>query len=214
MFILKHSSSAFSALTHALVIVTVSATFGCSQESPFKQPTPPSATTPVLAHESVPVPSNHTVSAEAAATFAAILTAIQLNPERNAVDEYAKASKWKETPTEMNAMLNAKRGYFGKLSGHTILLGSDGTNDIFSIMVRDGFDDQAFINHLNGALTFKHGGSDTSMGQKIDIYRIFDGDRSIGIGTITYGVAGAIKGMGTVGFISNERTRKEGIGDK
>ena len=65
---------------------------------------------------------------------------------------------------------------------------------------------------MKGAVNLKLAGSDTSMGQKMDVYRIFDGDRDIGFLYLSYGVAEAIRGTGAISYISAARAKREGIG--
>lgn len=160
-----------------------------------------------------PVPASDSISSEVAMLFAGLVVAIEMHPDRNAVDAYAKGMNWREIPEEMNAMLNAKRGYAGKLANQVVLIGSDGTNDIFSIAVREGFDPQAFKDGLQGVLSLNSGTADTSMGQEMEMYRLLDGEREIGILSITYGTAEAVRGSGTVGYISTARASAEGIGN-
>ena len=151
------------------------------------------------------------ISAEASDMFLGLVQEINHRPERNAVEVNGKGLGWKETTKEMNAMLNAKRGFVGKLAGQVVFLGSDGTNDIFSIAVEKNFDSVAIHDRIKNVVNMKVVGSNTSMGQKTDMYRIFDGTKDLGLLSMTYGVAEAIRGTGTIGYISSARAKREGI---
>jgi hypothetical protein len=156
--------------------------------------------------------SSKSISSAVADMFVGLVSEINLHPDRNVVELFAKGFGWKETSLEINAMLNAKRGFSGKVAGQILLLGSDGTNDIFSIAIGNNFDQKIFHGRLGETLTLKPVASDTSMGQRMDIYRIFDGPKYLGLLTVTYGVVEAVRGTGTVGFISAARAKREGIG--
>lgn len=145
-------------------------------------------------------------------TLLGLIQDMRVHPERDAVDTYAKAFQWKATPPEMNALLNAKKGYFGKFDGKVVLLGSDGTRDIISLAVRDGFDPAALVASLGKVVSLKRVGSDSSMGQQMDIYELTDSGKKLGLLSITYGSAESLRGTGTVGFISQSRVESEGIG--
>jgi hypothetical protein len=136
---------------------------------------------------------------------------MNVHPERNAVDAFALGFQWRPTPPEMNALLNAKKGYFGKIEGKTVLLGSDGTNDIFSIAVRDGFEPREIIASLGQILKLDAAGIDTSMGQTIEMYKVSDENAPIGLLSLTFGAAESLRGTGTLGFISASRAKAQGF---
>lgn len=151
------------------------------------------------------------VSSEVAELYAGLLTAIDLKPKEHAIATYAAAFHWKKIPPEMNTLLNGKEGYAGKVGEKTVLLGSDGTNDVFGIAVESGFDPKDFEKHLRQFLTLTPLGSDNSMGQASDAFKLSDGSRAIGVLMVTYGTADAIRGTGTVGYISAAKARREGM---
>ena len=107
--------------------------------------------------------------------------------------------------------MNAKKGYIGKLEGIIVLLGSDGTNDIISLAVKEGFEQAILIEYLRKFVELKFVESNSSMGQQTDLYKIYDYAIPIGLLSITYGIAEPLRGSGTVGFISSRRAKAEGI---
>lgn len=151
------------------------------------------------------------LSSAVAKLFAGILTASIIHPERNAVDEYAAAFGWKKSSPEMNVLLNTERSFAGSLAGHRVLLGTGGSNDIFAIAVVDGFEPTQIRRALRTVLTLQPVASDTAIGQRMDLYKLFDGKTDLGYLSLTYGVAELSLGPGSVGFISKARARAEGI---
>lgn len=152
------------------------------------------------------------LSSELAHMYLGLVQDSRFRPESNAVDTYAKAFKWKAMSPEMNALANAKHGYVGKVAGSTVLLGSDGSNDIFSIAVNENFEPAAILNSMQQAVTARKVGDQESMGQTFEIYRITDGATELGFMSLTYSHVPSLRGIGTVGYISAARARKEGIG--
>jgi hypothetical protein len=153
--------------------------------------------------------SKPTISQEVAHMFIGITSDARNRPNVNALDTFAVAYDWPKTPPNMNAMLNAKVGYVGKVDGQMVMAGSDGTNDILSISMRDQFAPDDILRELKDVYTLKSRASDTSDGQRIEIFTMFDGDKAVGLLTLSYGVASAIKGTGTLAYISIDRARKE-----
>jgi hypothetical protein len=125
------------------------------------------------------------------------------------VDTFAAAFHWRKTPTETNALLNAKVGYAGEIAGQPAIVGGDGTNDIFAIMLRDGFQPAEVIAELAQVYTLNRQDSEDSDGQRYDTYILVDHGIQLGLLTLTYGIADAIRGTGSIGFVAMERARKE-----
>jgi hypothetical protein len=159
-------------------------------------------------------PSQTSLSSDLADMYLGLVQDSNMRPDVNAVDTYAKAFAWKPTSPEMNALLNAERGYVGKLGESTVLLGSDGSNDIFSIAVRDNFEPAEILDSMRQVITARKVAADESMGQVLEMYRITDGATDLGIMSLTYGTAPSIRGTGTVSYLSADRARAEGIGVK
>ena len=181
---------------------------GCNQQAPFQA---------ALIGERVELAqetkshSARPVEIEMANLYAGIVIAVHQNPKHNAIDAYAKGMDWKKIPENMHEMLNAKHGYFGKISNRRIMLLSDGSNDIFSIVTDENFDPESFKESLSGFFGLASMETDERMGQKMDLYQLNDGDREVGVLSIIYGLADSIQGTGTVSFISKDRARKEGV---
>jgi hypothetical protein len=125
------------------------------------------------------------------------------------VDTFAAGFHWRKTPSETNALLNAKVGYAGKIAGQTAIVGGDGTNDIFAIMLRDGFQPAEVIAELTQVYTLNKQDSEDSDGQRYDTYILVDHGNQLGLLTLTYGLADAIRGTGTIGFVAMDRAKKE-----
>ncbi len=150
-----------------------------------------------------------TASTEATDTLVGIISDSRSRPNINALETFAAGFHWKETPPEMNALLNAKVGYAGKILGHTALLGGDGTNDIFSIALRDGFNSDEVVAELNQVYLLDKQDTEDSDGQRYDTYILIDHGNQLGLLTLTYGLADAIRGSGTIGFIAMDRAKRE-----
>jgi hypothetical protein len=88
----------------------------------------------------------------------------RLHPSVNAVDTCAAAFHWRNTPPETNALLNAKVGYASKVDGQILLLGGDGTNDIFAVSARDGFRVDEAVAELRRVYQLKKQDSEESDG--------------------------------------------------
>jgi hypothetical protein len=112
-------------------------------------------------------------------------------------------------PDETKVLMNAKIGYVGTVDGQLVMLGSDGTNDIFSLSVRDHFDPSEVLSELQQIYSLRELASDTSDGTRIDVYSIGDHGAAVGLVTLTYGVVSAIAGTGTISFVSSERAKRE-----
>jgi hypothetical protein len=187
---------------------------GCNPPSPSSAPQMPAALSPKTAAEPSPAkPEAPTsISRELAGLYLGLLQEIALYPERDAVTSLAKIQKWRAAPKEMLEFGNAKIGYVGRMSGHTVLMGSDGSNDIFSLMVNEDFEPRAFVSELGQYIEVSVAAEDSSMGQKLEMYRLRDGKSDLGFLYLNYGIAGEIVGSGGASFISSDRAKAEGIG--
>jgi hypothetical protein len=144
--------------------------------------------------------------------YVGLVNDLRSRPKVNAVDTYAKAFGWEPLSAEMSAALNAKSGYAGTVAGQVVLLGSDGSNDIFAISVRDNFEAQTILRHMSQVVTLNKAASEESMGQVSEMYRIFDSDEDLGYLALTYGTAPTVRGTGTISYLSASRARAEGLG--
>jgi hypothetical protein len=133
----------------------------------------------------------------------------RLHPNVNAVDTYAGAFHWHKTPPETNALLNAKVGYATKVGGQLLLLGGDGSNDIFAVSARDGFRVDEAVTELRRVYRLKKQDSEDSDGGRVDSYILVDGRTEVGVLLLTYGIAEPIRGAGTIDFVVMDRARKE-----
>jgi len=133
----------------------------------------------------------------------------RLHPNVNAVDTYAGAFHWHKTPPETNALLNAKVGYATKVAGQLLLLGGDGSNDIFAVSARDGFRVDEAVTELRRVYRLKKQDSEDSDGGRVDSYILVDGRTEVGVLSLTYGIAEPIRGAGTIDFVAMDRARKE-----
>jgi hypothetical protein len=194
-----------SALPVAIVIIMS----GCNSPEPSSAPLvekpPIVAASPPMVTET----RKATVSTEATDTLIGIIADSRLHPDRNAVDTFAVGFHWPKTPPEMNALLNAKVGYAGKILGHAVLLGGDGTNDVIAIALRDGFQPDEVVAELNQSFSLNKQDTEDSNGQRFDTYILVDHGTQLGLLMLTYGLADAIRGNGTIGFVAMERANKE-----
>ena len=55
--------------------------------------------------------------------------------------------------------------------------------------------------------------SDQIIGQKIEVYKLPDGNADLGYVILNYGIAETIQGTGSLGYISIGRAKKEGLID-
>lgn len=143
-----------------------------------------------------------TISEDIAFLLAGLVVDTTLRPGVNAIETYVAAFRWRKNPPEINALFNAKVGYNGKIRGQTVLLGSDGTNNIIAVMIRDGFNAARVRAALEQAFTLRDVDSEESAGQKSDAYSLSDHGKDLGVVLLTYGVADAIRGSGTVAYMS------------
>jgi hypothetical protein len=168
-----------------------------------------SAQTSVAKPQLPPAQSRQSISRELAHIFAGLVADVRLRQLGNAIDSYASAFHWRVMPDETKTLLNAKTGYVGKVNDQLVMLGSDGTNDIFSLSVRDHFNPNEVLGELRQVYTLDKRASETSDGQRFDIYAIRDHGRPVGLVTLSYGVVDAIAGTGTIAFVSMDRAKKE-----
>ena len=198
-----------------VIPLTVFLVTGC--DSPRDAASPPNEVAAELVSKAEPtLPSVSPLSAELSDMYLGLIQDTASHPDRNAVDAFAKAFKWKPIPPEMYALVSGKSGtgigYGGKVAGSTVLLGSDGSRDIFSIAVRDQFEPEQIVRALREVITARKLGADESMGGITEMYRIADGSTDLGILSVSYGTAPSIRGSGAVSYISAERARTEKIG--
>ena len=154
-----------------------------------------------------PDPAGASIAEEIAFLMNGLIVDTTLRPGVNVVDTYAAAFNWTKNPPEMNALLNAKVGYHAKINGHTVVLGGDGTNDIFAVAIKEGFDPAKALAALKQAFTLKDVGPDDSAGQRSEGYTVLDHGRNVGLLFLTYGTAEAIRGTGTVSFMSAKKVQ-------
>jgi hypothetical protein len=187
---------------------------GCNSPEPSSTPHVDKPASAAASPSMVTKTRKATVSTEATDTLIGIIADSRLHPDRNAVDIFATGFHWKKTPPEANALGNAKVGYAGKIRGQTALLGGDGTNDIFSIALGDGFQPAEVVAELNQVYSLNKQDTEDSDGQRYDTYIMVDHGNEVGLLTLTYGMADAIRGAGTISFIGMDRVRKELAGHK
>jgi hypothetical protein len=155
--------------------------------------------------------SIRSISDEIAFLLIGLIADSMQRPTVNVVDTYAAAFHWLRNPPEMNALMNAKVGYHGKINGQTVVLGGDGTNDIIAVAITQGFEPAHVVAAIRQAFTLTAGDTEESGGQRSDSYYVLDHGKSVGIMFLTYGVAEAIRGTGSIGFMSIKKAR-EGAG--
>ena len=139
----------------------------------------PTAATAAVANapQTSPVLPTPTVSDEMAQLLIGLLTDSINRPGTNALDTYAAAQHWDKNPPEFNALLNAKAGYHGMIGDHKIIIGGDGTNDVFAVNTNEGFDPSRAVAALKQVLSLKAEASDDEMGIHTDLYSISDHGR-------------------------------------
>jgi hypothetical protein len=172
----------------------------------------PSVTTQTSYAEGSPAAT--ALSLDLAHVFAGLVADVRTRQSGNAVDTYATAFHWRVMPEETKALLNAKIGYVGRIDGQLVLLASDGTSDVFSLTVPHTFKADEILAELRHIYTIDKRASETSDGQRFDIYGINDGGTAVGVLSISSGVVDAIAGTGTVAFASAERAKRQTAGFK
>lgn len=182
---------------------------GCNSPEPSNAPHVDKPPSTAAAAPKVTETRKATVSTEATDTLIGIIADSRARPNVNALDTFASGFHWKKTPPETNALLNAKVGYAGKILGQTALLGGDGTNDIFSIALGNGFRPDEVVVELNQIYSLNKQDTEDSDGQRHDTYILVDHGNQLGLLTLTYGLADAIRGSGSIGFIARDRFKRE-----
>jgi hypothetical protein len=153
-------------------------------------------------------PPTSTISAEVGFLLNSLIADSISRPDVNAVDTYAAAFHWVKNPPEMNALLNSKVGYHGRINGHKVVLGGDGTNDIFAVAISQGFEATEVLATIRQAFTVRFADREDSAGQRNDTYYLLDHGKSVGILMLMYGVADAIQGSGTAAFMSMKKAHE------
>jgi hypothetical protein len=92
---------------------------------------PPAKAAAPAPSQTNPTASSKPISDEIGFLLVGLIVDSLQRPTVNAIDTYATAFHWVKNAPEFNALVNAKTGYHGKISGQTVVLGGDGTNDIF-----------------------------------------------------------------------------------
>jgi hypothetical protein len=172
---------------------------------------PPSSSTPASSDTPSAPPAKPTTSDEIGFLMNGLIADSRLRPDVNALDTYAAASHWNKNPPEINALLNAKVGYHGVINGQRVIIGGDGSNDIFALSITEGFDPARVQAALAQAFTLRGEGPDDEAGQRSEAYTLTDHGEQVGLVILTWGVADAIRGKGTVAFMSAKKV-KEALG--
>ncbi len=155
---------------------------------------------------------NSSAGQAAAEIYVGVLQDLSLQSSGNVVEKLARGLGWASVPAEEAALGNAKISYYGDWGGHKVLIGSDGTNEIFSIAMRKDFSPIEFMKRLRQSVEAEAVGAEDSLGQRSEMYRLRDHGRELGLLLVTFGTAQAVKGTGSVGFVSSARAAREGIG--
>jgi hypothetical protein len=152
--------------------------------------------------------SHKTISEDIAFLLTSLIVDAMQRPDVNVIDSYAAAAHWEKNPPEINALLNARMGYHGKISGQKVVLGGDGTNDVIAAMINQGFEPERVVAAVRQAFTLKVGDTEDSAGQRSVSYYVLDSNKPIGVVLLTYGVATAIRGTGSVVFLSMKKVNQ------
>jgi len=129
-------------------------------------------------------------------------------PAINAIDTYASAFHWTKNPPGASALFNSKVGYHGQIDGHKVVLAGDGTNDIMGVMIPQGFDPDRVVAAIRQAFTLKLADKESETGQESDTYYLSDHGETVGVLFVTYGVADADRGTGSVNFMSMKKAHE------
>lgn len=170
---------------------------------------------PAAVPESKPEPEQAAAEAPVALKTAVamqymgLLQAIQMHPEALAVQQFAEASSWKPVPEDQLALLNAKVGYSGKLAGQTVLLGSDGTNEVFALSVGKDFVADDIAEAIGSYVQLRPLSSEVTLGQKQQLWVLQEHGAPLGVLMIVSGVGDGIRGAGTVGYMAYDRAVAE-----
>ena len=157
----------------------------------------------------LPVMPAVSVSTQAAYTMVGLIGEARMNGPTSVLDALAAASHWKKTPPRFNALINTKVAYATSFSGHRVFLGGDGTNEIFAIMLADGFEPQDIVDALEQVYSLKKQETEDSSGARIDRYLLEDHGEDVGVLVLTYGLAEPIRGKGTIAFTGMHRLKTE-----
>ncbi len=155
-------------------------------------------------------------SREAANLYMGLLVDIEMYPKEIAVDRLAKGPGWhaldaKQMPPGPPKSTASQSAYFGKVGGFMFIVACDGTNDTFSIAMRDGFSSKEILEELRGSLTIGDLGVDDLTGQRSEMYRLSNQRNEIGLLMLTYGTVPSIAGTGTLAFMSQSFADRLGI---
>lgn len=149
------------------------------------------------------------VASVVAAQYAGFLMAIRDRPDELAVQKFAEAMSWKSIPERQLELFNAKTGYVGKLQGYSVIIGGDGTNDVFSISYGPGFESDKLIESIGTYVDLKHLTSRVELGQKEEIWLLTSNGEELGVLMMYSGLGDGIRGTGTVSYMSRGRTLLE-----
>jgi hypothetical protein len=167
------------------------------------------ATKPPTIQSESPSKPTVSVSTQAAYTMIGLIGEARTRGPTSVLDALAVASRWKKTPPQFNALINAKVAYATSFSGHRVFLGGDGTNDVFAIMLADVFEPHDVVAALEQVFSLKKQDTEDSNGARIDRYILEDHGEDVGVLVLTYGLAEPIRGKGTIAFTGMYRVGKE-----
>ena len=153
-----------------------------------------------------------TVSDEMGFIMNALISEAITAPSHDVLRDYAVANHWRVAPQEELAVIHAKSAYVSKLGDQLIIVSSDGTNDVFAVTTNKQFSPASVRTILGQAFLLHDEESEDSSGQRTELISIADHGKAAGYVTLTYGLAPAIRGTGTVGYMSVAKV-KEGLAE-
>ena len=131
-----------------------------------------------------------------------LLNQIDTFPERYAVKEFAEGLGWTRLSAAEARLQDAKDGYVGTYDDYVVALGSDGTNDVFSLSVSE-FDREEFERLLAEVhVLLKPWANDEQIGTATEFFHIHHKQDKLGVLTITTSTSSTTDNLCTVGFIS------------
>ncbi|MGO9851615.1 MAG: hypothetical protein ACLPTM_08375 [Steroidobacteraceae bacterium] len=169
--------------------------------------TPPSAA-PGSKDTLSAAPIKPTTSDEIGLLMNGLIADSRLRPDVNALDTYAAAAHWSKNPPEINSLLNAKVGYHGVINGQKVIVGGDGSNDIFALSITEGFDPAKVEAALSQAFELRDEGPVNEAGEMSEAFTLTDRGEQVGMVIVTWGFPDAIRGKGTVAFMSAKKLKE------
>lgn len=154
------------------------------------------------------------INETAVVIFAALLADHDTRPGTDVFELRAQAMQWQKAPKSLAQVANADRAWLCETRDGRLLIGVGPDNDMFSVVVTDGFKEQDILTGLAEFLRLSKDDRWEEFGQTNATYYANSGTDDIGMVCITWGTAKQIAGQGTISFVAKARAVKEGAWKK